>query len=104
MMQLTMVEWMPPLLTDRGKLKYFSVNEVRLDAGAQPVVVDYRQRRFAVEDDGTVREACDGEVTAFLARILNAPQSQVERSGASHTSASPPDCPTDSQSSAHTPR
>ena len=77
-----MPDWMPPLQTENGRLRFFSVSETRLDKDAigRPIV-DSRHVRFAVDENGAVREARTGEVTAFLDQLLNGPHSLVAESG-----------------------
>lgn len=81
-----MVEWMPRLQTNRGRLRFFSVSETRLgqDDAGRPVV-DNQKTLFAVDDAGAVREANDGEVTEFLGRLLHGPLWQVPQSDESRS-------------------
>ena len=62
----------PPLQTDRGRLRFFTVSETRLDATDAGVpVIDSLKQTFAVQNDGGVRLAREGEVTKFLGEMLH---------------------------------
>ena len=77
---------MPPFQTDRGRLRFFTVSETRLDATDDGMpIIDSRKQTFAVESDGSVRLAHEGEVTEFLGLFLHGPLSQAPQSGESHS-------------------
>ncbi len=77
---------MPPLQTDRGRLRFFTVSETRLDATDDGVpIIDSRKQTFSVLDDGNVRLAHGGEVTEFLGLYLHGPLSQAAQSDESHS-------------------
>lgn len=81
-----MMNTMPPVQTDRGRLRFFTISETRLGESSDGVpVVDSREERFAVEDNGTVRPAREGEVTAFLSQLFHGLPSPTAQSAGSRT-------------------
>ena len=76
----------PPPQTERGRLRFFTVSEVRLDTDATGrAVVDNQKHRFAVDESGAVRRARNGEVTEFLRQDFDGLLSSTARSGESHS-------------------
>ena len=76
---------MPPLQTDCGRLRFFTVSETRVDATDAGVpIIDSRKQIFAVENDGSLRLARKGEVTEFVGLFLNGPLLQAVQSDELH--------------------
>jgi hypothetical protein len=89
-----MMHMIPPMQTDRGRLRFFTISETRLDAGENGLpIVDRQKHRFAVEADDTIRPAREGEVTKFLGLLLRGPLSPAPQSAALHIGEDRLDCP-----------
>lgn len=77
-----MSELTPPVQTERGRLRFYTISETRLgsDAGGRPIV-DNQKHAYAVDEAGVARPARDGEVTEFLRQAFDGLLSSTARSG-----------------------
>jgi hypothetical protein len=81
-----MADYMPPLKTDRGVLRFFSINETRIGSNGDGVpVVDSRRLSYAVDEGGSPRPARAGEVTEFLDLLMRGPGQTVPSRDEPHT-------------------
>lgn len=81
-----MADYMPPLKTDKGVLRFFSISETRLRSNGEGIpIVDSCRVHYAVDEGGSPRLARVGEVTEFLDSLMRAPALTTPSPDESHT-------------------
>jgi hypothetical protein len=96
--------FVPAIETDQGRLRFFSITEVRLGTAPNGQGrLRSHKRRFALDNDGEVYPATDAEFSAFLSGLIGL-REPIRKASDTRTAEENPDHSLRNQQAAPIPR